>query len=88
MDFGALVLTVAAGGIVDTLASLNKGQEPIVPIMGAGLLIVILGMVGRITGQWTLVTMLAVLYVLSSFLKNWKYVPEINKAFTKGKANG
>lgn len=88
MDFGALILTIAAGGIVDVLADLHTGKPPIVPVMGAAFLIVILGFVGRITGQWTLVTIVALLYVITSFLKNWKNVPALSQAINPTQKKG
>lgn len=88
MDFGALILTIAAGGIVDVLADLHLGKPPIVPLMGAAFLIVILGFVGRITGQWTMVTIVALLYVIASFLKNWKNVPALSSAITSTQKKG
>lgn len=85
MDFGSLILVIGAGGLVDVLADINTGKEVIIPIIGASLLIVILGSIGRATGQWELVTALAVLYLLASVMKNYKNVPAIASVLS-GKA--
>lgn len=85
MDFGSLLVIVGIGATVDVLADIHTGKPAVVPMLGAGVLLVILAAVGRITGQWALVSALAFLYVIASFLNNWKNVPAISSALTPKK---
>lgn len=82
MDFGSLLIIVGVGATVDVLADVHTGKPPIVPLLGAGVLLVVLAAVGRVTGQWGLVSALAFLYVIASFLNNWKNVPAISSALS------
>lgn len=77
MDFGALLIVVGAGGIVDTVASIRGGREPVVPLLGAAFLLVILSAIGRVTGEWGFVTAAAFLYLIASIFTNWKELPSL-----------
>lgn len=80
MDFGSLIVIVGIGATVDVLADIHQGKPAITPLLGAALLLVILAAVGKVTNQWGLVSAVAFLYVLASFLNNWKNVPAITSA--------
>lgn len=85
MDFGSLIVIVGIGATVDTLADIHTGKPPIVPLLGAGLLLIILAAIGKVTGQWGLVAAVAFLYVIASFLNNWKNVPALTSAIRSTK---
>lgn len=89
MDFSALLIIVGSGATINVLADLNKGREAVVPMLGAAFLLVILTAVGRVSGQWGLVSALAALYLLASLFKNYKNVPALASVLEqKGKQNG
>lgn len=78
MDLGSLIIIIGVGATADTVADVHQGKSPVVPVLGAGLLLVILGAVGKVTGQWGLVAALAVLYLLASLLNNWRNIPALS----------
>lgn len=71
MDFSALLIVVGAGATVDTLGSIERGREPIVPLIGSAFLLIILAAFGRVTGEWRLVTALAFLFLIASVFQNF-----------------
>ena len=92
MDFPALLLIIGAGAVVDSLGDIDRKREPIIPLLGAGLLIVILGTIGRVTGQWKLVAAAAFLYLIGSVLTNYSTLEKASGggilAALNGKASG
>lgn len=70
MSFDSLVLIIGIGALFDAMADMDKKKSPVVALIGASVLVVILGTVGKLTKQWGLVSALAFLYVLWSVLTN------------------
>lgn len=83
MDFGSLIVIVGIGATVDVLADVQTGKPPIVPLLGAGLMLIILAAIGRVTGQWGLVAAVAFLYVIASFLRHWPTVSKSGFGFVQ-----
>lgn len=75
MDLGALIVVIGTGALVDALADVQLGKDVVVTLLAASLLLLVLSVVGRVTGQYGIVTALAFLYLLASLFKNYKNVP-------------
>lgn len=66
-DFGKLLLIVALATLVNVTARVREGKEPVSPIIGAGVLLTMLGIVGAIW-RWDIVIIMAVLFLVSSLV--------------------
>lgn len=66
-DFGKLLLIVALATFVNVTARVREGKEPVSPIIGAGVLLTMLGIVGAIW-RWDIVIIMAVLFLVSSLV--------------------
>jgi len=84
MDLSGLIIIIGAGATIDALADVSKKKEAITPILAGGLLVVILGAVGQVTGQWKLVTALATLYLLAALFVNAPWLTSTAKTLSKG----
>lgn len=81
MDFWSLFFIVGSGATIDALAAQKDNQRsPVVVILGASFLFVILSVIGRITGKYNIAGALAIIYLIASFLDNYKQVPALATA--------
>jgi len=65
--FPKLLLIVGLATLVNVTARIREGKEPVSPLIGAGVLLAMLGIVGAVW-RWDIVIIMAVLFLVSSLV--------------------